>query len=189
MLSQKLAPQYLTSSREIESTASHLQNPATLRASFCQKRQPKDKFEAVATIPLAFCTAIHGLVNLERLDRGETVLIQSATGAVAFAAIQIARMCGAEISVTVGTPGTQKELLSMGLDIAEDRIFDSRSSFSAKALMDHTAGRGTDVILCSVRGELMHDYWRCIANCGRFVEIGRTEILVNGRQTSCHRHA
>ena len=181
MLSQKLAPQYLTSSREIESTASHLQNSAALRASFCQKLQPEDTFEAVATIPLAFCTTIYGLVNLERLDRGEAVLIQSATGAVGLAAIQIARMCGAEIYVTFGTPETQKELLSMGLGIAEDRIFDSRSSFSAKALMDHTAGRGIDMILCSARGGLMHDHWRCIADCGRFVEIGRTEILDNGR--------
>ena len=42
------------------------------KASFCQKLQPEDTFEAVATIPLAFCTAIYGLVNLGRLDRGET---------------------------------------------------------------------------------------------------------------------
>ena len=27
------------------------------KASFCQKLQPEDKFEAVPTIPLAFCTA------------------------------------------------------------------------------------------------------------------------------------
>ena len=69
----------------------------------------------------------------------------------------------------------------MGLGIVEDRGFDSRSSFSAKALMDHTAGRGIDVILCSARWRLMHNYCRCIASCGRFVDIGRTEILDNGR--------
>ena len=151
------------------------------KALFCQKLQPDDKFEATATMPIAFCTAIYGLVNLGRLSRGETVLIQSATGAVGIAAIQIARMCGAEIYVTVGTPKKQKELLHMGFGIAEDHIFDSRDSFSAKALMDHTAGRGIDVILCSARGQLMHEYWRCIATCGRFVEIGRTEVLDNGR--------
>ena len=151
------------------------------KASFCQKLQPEDTFEAAATIPIAFCTAIYGLVNLGRLGRGETVLIQSATGAVGIAAIQIARMCGAEIYATVGTPEKKKKLLIMGFGIAEDHIFDSRDSFSAKALMDHTASRGIDVILCSARGQLMHDYWRCIANCGRFVEIGRTEVLENGK--------
>lgn len=151
------------------------------KASFCQKLQPNDTFEAAATIPIAFCTAIYGLVNLGRLSRGETVLIQSATGAVGLAAIQIARMCGAEIYATVGTPEKKEELLTMGFDIAEDHIFDSRDSFSAKGLMDHTASRGCDVILCSARGELMHDYWRCIASCGRFVDIGRTEVLDNGR--------
>ena len=151
------------------------------KASFCQKLQPKDTFEAVATMPIAFCTAIYGLVTLGRLSRGETVLIQSATGAVGIAAIQISRMCGAEIYVTVGTPEKKKALLTMGFGIVEDHIFDSRDSFSVKALMNHTAGRGIDVILCSARGQLMHEYWRCIANCGRFVEIGRTEVLDNGR--------
>ncbi|KAL8783267.1 MAG: hypothetical protein Q9213_004743 [Squamulea squamosa] len=151
------------------------------KASFCQKMQPEDAFEAVATLPIAFCTAIYGLVNLGRLSHGETVLIQSATGAVGLAAVQIARMCGAEIYATVGTAQKKKELLAMGYGIEEDHVFDSRDSFSATALMDHTGCRGLDVILCSARGQLMHDYWRCIADCGRFVEIGRTEVLDNGK--------
>ena len=151
------------------------------KASFCQKLQPNDRFEAVATMPIAFCTAIYGLMNLGCLSRGETVLIQSATGAVGLAALQIARVCGAEIYATVGNPEKKKELLNMGFGIAEDHIFPSRDSFSTKALMEQTANRGIDVILCSSRGQLMHDYWRCIANCGRFVEIGRTEVLDNGR--------
>ena len=64
---------------------------------------------------------------------------------------------------------------------SKDHIFDSRDPFTANALMERTADRGINVILCSARGQLMHEYWRCIASCGRFVEIGRTEILDNGR--------
>lgn len=71
--------------------------------------------------------------------------------------------------------------IKMGYGIAEDHIFDSRDPFSAQAIMDHTSGRGVDIILCSARGQLMHDYWRCIATCGRLVEIGRTEVLDNGK--------
>lgn len=132
-------------------------------------------------MPIAFCTAIYGLMDLGRLSKGESVLIQSATGAVGLAAIQVARMCGAEIYATVGTPEKKARLLDMGFDIAKDHVFWSRDTSSPKALLQHTGGKGIDVILCSARGQLMHDYWLCIATSGRFVEIGRTEILENGK--------
>ena len=150
------------------------------KASFCQKLGPGDTFEDVATMPIAFCTAIYGLIDLGRLQKGETVLIQAATGAVGLAAIQIARMIGAEIYATVGTPEKKAKLLDGGHGIKEDHILWSRDKFSPKALLELTGGKGIDVILCSARGDLMHDYWRCIAFSGRFIEIGRTEILNSG---------
>ena len=150
------------------------------KAAFCQPLQPGDTLEGAATLPIAFSTAIYGLMDLGRLEKGETVLIQSATGAVGLAACQIARMIGAEIFTTVGTDDKRNELLRMGLGIKEDHIFDSRDKFTAQKILEQTDSKGIDVILCSARGELMHEYWRSIATCGRFVEIGRTEILDNG---------
>ncbi|KAI0508959.1 hypothetical protein F5B22DRAFT_658737 [Xylaria bambusicola] len=151
------------------------------KAAFCQRLDHGDTFEGTATMPIAFSTAIYGLIDLGRLEKGDTVLIQSATGAVGLAACQIAHMIGAEIFATVGTTEKATKLLSMGFNIGEDHILDSRDKFSAKKLLQQTKGKGIDVILCSARGELMHEYWRCIANCGRFVEIGRTEVLDNGK--------
>jgi NADPH:quinone reductase-like Zn-dependent oxidoreductase/ubiquinone/menaquinone biosynthesis C-methylase UbiE len=151
------------------------------KAAFCQRLQAGDTLEGTATLPIAFCTAIHGLIDLGRLERGETVLIQSATGAVGLAAVQIARMVGAEIFATVGTEAKKAELLAMGYGIEADHVLPSRDRFSARRLLERlTGGRGVDVILCSARGELMHEYWRCVAPGGRFVEIGRTEVLDNG---------
>ena len=46
--------------------------------------------------------------------------------------------------------------------------------------MIHTGGRGIDVILSSSRNELLHDYWRCIASFGRFVDIGRIDMMNHG---------
>lgn len=150
------------------------------KAAFCQKLEEGDTLEGTATLPIAFSTAIYGLVDLGQLAKGETVLIQSATGAVGLAACQIAHMIGAEIFATVGTEEKKSALLAMGFGIQEDHILHSRDRFSAKKLLEQTGGKGIDVILCSARGELMHEYWRCIATCGRFVEIGRTEVLDNG---------
>ncbi|TGO27521.1 hypothetical protein BPAE_0041g00680 [Botrytis paeoniae] len=151
------------------------------KACFCKKLQPEDTFESASTLPIAFCTAIYGLIDLGRLRSGESVLIQSATGAVGLAAIQIARLCGAEIYATVGTKEKREQLLKMGYGITEDHIFWSRDTDSAQSPWDYTKGEGIDVILCSARGEMMHDYWRCIAPMGRFVEIGRTEVLEKGK--------
>ncbi|KAH8165552.1 hypothetical protein CIB48_g2685 [Xylaria polymorpha] len=150
------------------------------KAVFCQRLEDEDTFEGACTLPIAFSTAIYGLINLGRLSSGESVLIQSATGAVGLAACQIARMVGAEIFATVGTEDKKRELLAMDYGIKEDHILWSRDRFSPKKLLEQTKGKGIDVILCSARGELMHEYWRCIATCGRFIEIGRTEVLDNG---------
>ncbi|KAF2181508.1 hypothetical protein K469DRAFT_589235 [Zopfia rhizophila CBS 207.26] len=150
------------------------------KAAFCQRLDMGDTLEGTCTLPIAFSTALYGLQDLGRLSGGETVLIQSATGAVGLAACQIAHMIGAEVFATVGTEDKKQELLKMNYGIKEDHILNSRDKFSAKKLLQLTDGKGIDVILCSSRGELMHEYWRCIATCGRFVEIGRTEVLDNG---------
>jgi NADPH:quinone reductase-like Zn-dependent oxidoreductase/SAM-dependent methyltransferase len=151
------------------------------KAAFCQRLENDDTLEGASTLPIAFSTALYGLVDLGGLCKGESVLIQSATGAVGLAACQIAKMIGAEIYATVGTDEKKKELLGMGYGIQENHILGSRDKFSAMKLRENTGGKGIDVILCSARGELMHEYWRCIATCGRFIEIGRTEVLENGK--------
>ncbi|KAI1264396.1 hypothetical protein F5Y18DRAFT_390351 [Xylariaceae sp. FL1019] len=150
------------------------------RASFCQKVDSGDTLEGAATLPIAFCTAIYGLLELARLDKGDTVLIQSATGGVGIAACQIARMVGAEIFATVGTESKKTELLGMGFGIQEDHVFNSHERSSAKRILDYTGGKGVDVILSNARGQLMHEYTKIIASGGTFVEIGRTEVLDNG---------
>lgn len=151
------------------------------KAAFCQKLDEGDTLEGTATLPIAFSTAIYGLLDLGQLCRGDTVLIQSATGAVGLAACQIARMAGATIFATVGTEDKKRELLGMGFGIEEAHVLHSRERATARKLLRLTGGRGVDVILCSSRGELMHEYWGCVATCGRFVEIGRTEVLNNGK--------
>ncbi|KAL4941793.1 hypothetical protein BDV06DRAFT_222783 [Aspergillus oleicola] len=150
------------------------------KAIFCQKMRDGDSFEACATLPIAFCTVIYALLHLGNLRRGQSVLIQSATGAVGIAACQIAHIQGAEIYATVGTPEKKAALLAMGFGIAEDHIFDSRGRSTPEIILERTSGRGIDVIMCSARGEMMQEYWNCIAPSGRFIDIGRTEILGAG---------
>ncbi|TGO55088.1 hypothetical protein BOTNAR_0252g00060 [Botryotinia narcissicola] len=61
------------------------------------------------------------------------------------------------------------------------KIFWSCDADPAQNLWDYTKGKGIDVILCNARDETMHNYWCRIAPMGRFVEIGRMEVLENGK--------
>lgn len=41
-------------------------------------------------------------------------------------------------------------------------------------LMKATKGKGVDVILNSLSGDLLDESWRCIADGGTMIEIGKT---------------
>jgi NADPH:quinone reductase-like Zn-dependent oxidoreductase len=68
-------------------------------------------------------------------------------------------------------------LLSLGVEAA----FDSRSSDFHDKIMQLTKGRGVDVVLNSLPGQLLVQGIACLAPFGRFVEIGKTDIYRNAR--------
>ncbi|KAL9122555.1 MAG: hypothetical protein Q9187_000886 [Circinaria calcarea] len=126
--------------------------------------------------PLCFTTAIYGLADIGRLEEGQSVLIHSAAGGVGIAAIQVAKMLKANIYVTVGSPEKKKYLIDT-FGIPNDNIFDSRSAAFAADVMRETGGKGVDVALNSLSGELLHQTWSCIAKWGTMVEIGKRDLL------------
>ncbi|CAJ2509291.1 Uu.00g143170.m01.CDS01 [Anthostomella pinea] len=136
-------------------------------------------FEEMAGMPLVFATAVYGLLYLGRLKKGEKVLIHSATGGVGLAAVQIAKMVGAEIFATVGTPA-KREFLKREYGLEDSHIFNSRDTSFAAGIMAATNGRGVDVALNSLVRELLAASWSVMANNGRHIEIGRTDIMEFG---------
>lgn len=67
------------------------------------------------------------------------------------------------------------------MSIPRERIFHSRDTSFLPGVMGATGGRGVDVVLNSLSGELLHTAWRCLAEFGTFVEIGRRDLLGHGR--------
>ncbi|KAI1365810.1 putative polyketide synthase [Xylaria arbuscula] len=133
-------------------------------------------FKNAATIPLAFLTAIYSLYHLGNLKEGQSVLIHSATGGVGIAAIQLAQYKKCDIFVTVGTE-SKRAFLSNRFGIPENRIFSSRSTDFAGAIRRETGGRGVDIIMNSLVGELLDESWRLIADGGIMIEIGKKDIV------------
>ena len=134
-------------------------------------------FEDAATILAAFATVQHGLHHLAGVAPGERVLIHSATGGVGMAAIQLCRAVGAEIFATAGSPEKRALLRSMGIA----HVMDSRSLSFADEITAITAGEGVDVILNSLPGEAISKGLSILRPGGRFLELGKRDLLDNSR--------
>ncbi|KAK5992090.1 Highly reducing polyketide synthase azaB [Cladobotryum mycophilum] len=135
-------------------------------------------FETAASIPVCFVTAYHAFVNLAQLESDETVLIHTGAGGVGQAAITIAQHIGAEIYTTVGSEEKRK-FLTQTYGIPDDHIFSSRNPSFQADVMRATNGKGVDVVLNSLAGPLLHATWECVAESGRFIEIGKRDAQSN----------
>ena len=135
-------------------------------------------FAIAATIPVVFCTALYSLQMIARLQEGESILVHAAAGGVGQAAIMLAKYFGAEVFVTLGST-EKKDFVKKTYGIAESHIFSSRDTTFETGILRATNGRGVDVVLNSLAGEGLKASWRCIAPLGRFVEIGKADLVQN----------
>jgi NADPH:quinone reductase-like Zn-dependent oxidoreductase len=135
-------------------------------------------FEQAASIPLAFTTAYISLYT--RLQRGEKVLIHGGAGGVGQAAIILAQLVGAEVFTTAGTHSKRSFLMDK-FKLASDHVFSSRDSGFVEGIKVCTNGKGVDVVVNSLAGPLLQNSFDCLANFGRFVEIGKKDIEQNSR--------
>lgn len=129
-----------------------------------------------ATITGVYLTSLYSLFDLANLQKGNSILIHSAAGGIGISAIKLARYKQAEIYVTVGTED-KRRFLESEFGIPRSRMFSSRSTAFAKDILAATGGRGIDVILNSLTGELLDETWRICADGGTMVEIGKRDIL------------
>ena len=137
-----------------------------------QKVPESVRSEVAVSLPTSFITAYHTLIEIARLSKDDSVLIHSAAGGLGQAAIQLAKHIGSEIFVTVGSK-SKKNLLAERYGLAEDHILDSRKDSLASKALRATEGRGFDVIVSSCSGATLRQLSSCLAEFGRFVDIGR----------------
>ncbi|KAI9713353.1 MAG: Type I Iterative PKS [Chrysothrix sp. TS-e1954] len=153
-----------------------LSTVVTAAATLFEKLPDNITFEEGATMPLIFTTAIYCLINVGRLLEGQTILIHSGCGGVGLAAIQIALMLRAEVYTTVGNE-EKVQYLMRTFNIPRNRIFNSRNTSFIDGLLHETDGKGVDLALNSLSGEQLHATWKCVAQWGTMVEIGKRDLL------------
>jgi NADPH:quinone reductase-like Zn-dependent oxidoreductase len=61
--------------------------------------------------------------------------------------------------------------------IPRDHIFNSRSTSFLPGITRQTNGRGVDIVLNSLSGELLHASWQCVAKLGKMIELGKRDFM------------
>lgn len=132
------------------------------------RRKPAslDFFQAAAA-PLVLITAWEALYDRAMLATGQTVLVQGGAGGVGHVAVQLARLRGARVCATVGSDSNADWVRSLG---AERTIRHDREDF-VSAVRDWTDGRGVDLVLDTMGGEVFQRSLAAIAHYGTLVTL------------------
>ncbi|WP_378737677.1 SDR family NAD(P)-dependent oxidoreductase [Nocardia brasiliensis] len=132
-------------------------------------------FAHAATLPVAVSTVHYSLHTLAKLAPGEVLLVHGGAGGVGLAAVRYAQQLGATVVATAGSAIKREFLRSLGVE----HVFDSRSMAFVADVEAVTEGRGVDVVLNSLAGEALHRSLELLRPHGRFVELGKRDVLEN----------
>lgn len=118
----------------------------------------------------AFVTAHDAVITNGQLKKGESILINAASGGVGWAALQIAHLWGAKPVIATSRSAAKLDKVreygvDVGIDTSKESLLDG--------VMRATDKRGVDLIIDMVGGPVFEDNVKALAVCGRLVNIAR----------------
>jgi NADPH2:quinone reductase len=138
----------------------------TAEESACTLLPDEVSFTEGAAFSVQCLTAYHALLTVGRAAKGETVLIHAAGGGVGTAAVQIARLLGLKVIGTASTSEKRGRVMELGADCVA-----GYEEFEAVA-RECTGGRGPDLILDSIGGDVLRRSLTLLPPMARLVVVG-----------------
>ncbi|WP_135503273.1 quinone oxidoreductase family protein [Planococcus koreensis] len=126
-------------------------------------------FDQAVALPLQGLSAYHILKTMGRLAPGETVLIHAAAGGVGAIAVQLAKIFGA--SKIIATASTD-EKLAHAKKMGATHVVNYSEDGWVEKVKEITEGKGVDVALEMVGGDVFNQTVKCLASFGRLVIFG-----------------
>lgn len=144
----------------------------------CFKLPDEMPFEAAAAMITPFNTAWIAVDVRGQVKEGETVMVTGAAGGVGLAAIQFLKARGARVLAAVSTPEKGKLAMENGADALIDTNAPDLAALKEhlKAQVEEITGakegRGCDVVIEAVGGDLFEASMRVLNFGGRLVIVG-----------------
>jgi NADPH:quinone reductase-like Zn-dependent oxidoreductase len=125
-------------------------------------------FAQAAATQIAFGTAWHMLITRGELRPGEIVLINAVGSGIGSAAVQVARMAGANIIACAGSDAKLERARAYGVT----DLVNYREENLAARVLELTDGRGVDLVFEHVGGEVFENSLKCLSPNGRMLVCG-----------------
>lgn len=124
-------------------------------------KPPTTTFEQAAAVPVAGITALQGLRDYGKIQSGQNVLINGASGGVGTFAVQIAKALGAHVTGVCSTKN-----LEMVRSIGADQVID----YTKEAFWKN--GKQYDLILDNAAFQPIRESLRALKPSGIYVMVG-----------------
>lgn len=125
-------------------------------------------FEQAAGFSVTYGTSYHALQQSAGLQPGETVLVLGAAGGVGITAVEIAKAMGATVIAAASTA----EKLEFARDAGADHVINYSEHPLKETVRGITNGKGVDVVVDPVGGDIAEAAYRALAWHGRYLVIG-----------------
>ncbi|MDP8219639.1 MAG: NADPH:quinone oxidoreductase family protein [Candidatus Theseobacter exili] len=125
-------------------------------------------FEEGAGILINYQTAFHLLQTLGQIKQHQTLIVHAAAGGVGTAAVQLAKIWGANVIATAGS----QEKLDLAASLGADITINYRKEDFKKIVMQQTKGEGADLVLESVGGDVFQKSLSCLKHLGKLLVYG-----------------
>ena len=136
-------------------------------------------FKQAVSLPLQGLSAYHILKTMGCITNDDTVLVHAAAGGVGTLAVQLAKLFGAR--KVIATASTD-EKLDLARSLGADVCINYTNEGWHKEVLEATEGRGVNLALEMVGGDVFKDTLKCLAPFGKVVIYG----VASGEQAVMH---
>jgi len=126
--------------------------------------------EEVATLPMALATAVRAVKEIGNVKAGDKVLVQAGASGSGSMQVQVAKALGAEVVTTVRDDAKGEFAKSIGADL----VINTRNEDLVEKVMEWTGGRGVDVAIDNVGGDVLAKSIDAVKATGVVVAFGFT---------------
>lgn len=124
--------------------------------------------EQLATLPMVLVTGVRAVKEVGQVKNGDRVLIHAGASGTGSMNLQIAKALGASVAATVrGAPSA-----ALAQKLGADLVIDTEREDFVKAVRDWTDGRGVDVVIDNLGGDILPRSLEVTRTLGTVVAMG-----------------